>query len=111
MIKTINEKKVMNSYFYMIRANKTGTHFMIFILIFVENCLQFDAIHDFSVWKIYYRLMRGNHSIISKICILVIINTKKTFLQKKDIKIYVKSQAQAVMAKKIQLILEIKTKC
>ena len=25
-------------------------HFMILILIFVENCLLFDAIHDFSVW-------------------------------------------------------------
>ncbi len=24
--------------------------FMIFILILVKNCLQFDAIHDFSVW-------------------------------------------------------------
>ncbi len=24
--------------------------FMIFILIFVENCLYFDAIHDSSVW-------------------------------------------------------------
>ena len=23
---------------------------MIFILIFVENCLYYDAIHDFSVW-------------------------------------------------------------
>ena len=32
------------------QANKTGIDFMIFILIFVENCLQYDAIHDFSVW-------------------------------------------------------------
>ncbi len=32
------------------RADKTGINFMIFILIFVENCLYFDAIHDFSVW-------------------------------------------------------------
>ena len=23
---------------------------MIFILMFVENCLQYDAIHDFTVW-------------------------------------------------------------
>jgi len=29
---------------------KTGINFMIFILIFVENCLQFDAIQDFSFW-------------------------------------------------------------
>ena len=32
------------------RANKTSINIMIFILIFVENCLYFDAIHDFSVW-------------------------------------------------------------
>ncbi len=31
------------------RAEKTGINFMIFILIFVENCLQFDAVHNFSV--------------------------------------------------------------
>ena len=24
---------------------------MIYILIFVENCLSYDAIHDFSVWQ------------------------------------------------------------
>ena len=30
--------------------NKTGFDYMIFILIFVEICLQYDAIHDFSVW-------------------------------------------------------------
>ncbi len=30
--------------------NKTGIDFRIFILIFVENCLYFDAIHDFSDW-------------------------------------------------------------
>ena len=34
------------------RANKTGINFMIFILLFVENCLSFDAIHKFSVWWI-----------------------------------------------------------
>ena len=33
-------------------AYKTGIDFMIFILIFVENCLLYDAIHDFSVWLI-----------------------------------------------------------
>ena len=27
---------------------KTGINFNIFILIFVENCLKYDAIHDFS---------------------------------------------------------------
>ena len=32
------------------KANKTSINFMIFILIFVENCLLFDAIHNFSVW-------------------------------------------------------------
>ena len=31
-------------------ANKTDINFMIFISIFVENYLQYDAIHDFSVW-------------------------------------------------------------
>ena len=32
------------------RDNKAGIGFIIFILIFVENCLKYDAIHDFSVW-------------------------------------------------------------
>ncbi len=32
------------------RASKTGINLMIFILIFVENCLWFDAIYAFSVW-------------------------------------------------------------
>ena len=32
------------------KAKKTGINIMIFILIFVENCLEFDAIHDISVW-------------------------------------------------------------
>ena len=31
-------------------GNKTGNNFMIFILIFMENCLLYDVIHDFSVW-------------------------------------------------------------
>ena len=32
-------------------VNKTSFDFMILILIFVENCLQYDAIHDFfSEW-------------------------------------------------------------
>ena len=31
-------------------ANKTGINIMIFLLVFVENCLLYDAIHDFSVW-------------------------------------------------------------
>ncbi len=31
---------------------KTGINFMNFILIFVENCVLFDDIHDFSVWLI-----------------------------------------------------------
>ena len=30
--------------------NKTGIKLKIFILIFTENCLQYDAIHDFSLW-------------------------------------------------------------
>ena len=29
--------------------NKTGVNFIIFILIFMENCLYYDSIHDFSV--------------------------------------------------------------
>ena len=34
------------------KANKTGIDIMIFILIFMENCLYYDAIHDFSVgWE------------------------------------------------------------
>ncbi len=32
------------------QANKTGINLVIFILIFVENCLIFDVIYDFSVW-------------------------------------------------------------
>ena len=31
-------------------ANITDINFMIFVLIFVENCLKYDAINDFSVW-------------------------------------------------------------
>ena len=31
------------------QANKTGIDIMIFILIFMEKCLNYDAIHDFSV--------------------------------------------------------------
>ena len=33
-------------------VNKIGIDLMIFILIFLANCLQYDAIHDFSVWLI-----------------------------------------------------------
>jgi len=29
---------------------KTGINIMILILIFIENCLKFDAVHEFSVW-------------------------------------------------------------
>ena len=32
------------------RTNKTSINFMILILIFVENCLYYDAIHEFSVY-------------------------------------------------------------
>ncbi len=32
------------------QANKTGINFMIFILLHIENCLQYNALHDFSVW-------------------------------------------------------------
>ena len=32
------------------RVDKTGFNFMICVLIFVGNCLSFDAIHNFSVW-------------------------------------------------------------
>ena len=35
--------------FLVAQANKTGINLMIFILIFVENCLYYNAIHDFSV--------------------------------------------------------------
>ena len=31
------------------QANKTGVNFMIFILLFVENCLQYDTIYDFNL--------------------------------------------------------------
>ena len=40
------------------RVYKTGINFRIFILIFVENCLKFDAIHDFSV-----RLRTGSNPV------------------------------------------------
>ena len=33
----------------MAPANKTAINFMVFILIFKENCLYYDTIHDFSV--------------------------------------------------------------
>ena len=32
------------------RADKTDINIMIFILIYVEHFLSFDAIHNFSVW-------------------------------------------------------------
>ena len=31
-----------------VRASKTGIYFIIFILLFVENCLLYDAIYDCS---------------------------------------------------------------
>ena len=31
------------------QANKTGINFMIFIVLFMKNCLLFDATHYFSV--------------------------------------------------------------
>ena len=31
-------------------ANKTDINLMIFILLFVRNCLSYNAVHDFSVW-------------------------------------------------------------
>ena len=31
-------------------VNKTCINFIIFILIFVENCLLYEAMNDFSVW-------------------------------------------------------------
>ena len=31
------------------RSNKTGFNIMVFILIFLENCLSYGGIHDFSV--------------------------------------------------------------
>ena len=34
----------------MARTNKSGINFMIFISIFVEICMYYDAVHDFSVW-------------------------------------------------------------
>ena len=33
------------------QANKTGISLMIFILIFMESCLHYNAIHDFSVFR------------------------------------------------------------
>lgn len=33
----------------MIQANLSGIHFKIHTLLFVENCLQYNAMHDFSV--------------------------------------------------------------
>ena len=30
------------------RANKTGINFGIYVLIVVENCMQYNDIHDFS---------------------------------------------------------------
>ena len=34
----------------MAKTKNTDINFMIFILIFVKNCLQYNVIHDFSVW-------------------------------------------------------------
>ena len=36
--------------FIALYYRELSADFMIFILIFVENCLWFDSIHDFSVW-------------------------------------------------------------
>ena len=33
-----------------VRASKTGIYFNNFILLFVKNCLLYDAIYDFSAW-------------------------------------------------------------
>ena len=44
------------------KALKTGINFMFFfILIFIENCLQYDAIHESSVW-----LRTGSNPAVSK---------------------------------------------
>ena len=41
---------------------------MIFILIFVENCLQFDAIHDILVWlSLIRRIVIGFEAILENI--------------------------------------------
>ena len=40
----------MKNYKIKARANRTGINFIIYVLISVQNYLQFDAVHDFSVW-------------------------------------------------------------
>ena len=44
-----------------------GINFKILILIFVENCLQFDAIHDILVWlSLIRRIVIGFEAILEK---------------------------------------------
>ncbi len=63
------------------RANLSVINFMIFILIFIENCLKFDAIHDFSVWlrtgsnqtdSNRFRSFEYQHNLQSKIFLFLI---------------------------------------
>ena len=81
----------------LVRANKTGINLMIFfILFFVENCLLYDTIHDFSVWlrtgsnpsdinrflRHYWNKNYLNIKLFSEGCILDIrvVNLDKIFL-------------------------------
>ena len=56
VLKSINWEKVnievhnkMKNY-KMVHANKIGINFMIFILLFMENYLKHNPIHNFSLW-------------------------------------------------------------
>ena len=51
------------------RANKICINQMIFILIFVKNCLQYDAIHDF--WGKSPKLTRLTRNVFIKLWGLV----------------------------------------
>ena len=35
---------------YNRKTNKTGMNLIIIIFMFVENSMQYDTLHDFSVW-------------------------------------------------------------
>ena len=52
-----NESK----YYYLTQRQKKPVDFMVFNLILVENCLLYDAKHDFSVW-----LKTGFEAILKK---------------------------------------------
>ena len=50
-----DKKKIIKTCFvrpevHKARAMKTSINFLFIIVIFIENCMKYEALHDFSVW-------------------------------------------------------------